>query len=125
MISRLSRLGFHQPFYWNFQLFSWIRNCDFTNVVRDRKTLFDWISDLLNYGTGRNDGCFVVRSFNNEPGINDLCLCLSAGKERLIETLEMGQAFIRAVNSSYNLSLPGGLAFPVAVGAAAQKWIWT
>ena len=49
-----------------------------------------------------------------------VCAFLPA-KERLIETLEMGQAFIRAVNSSYNLSLPGGLAFPVAVGAAAQK----
>ena len=87
-----------------------------TNEVR----LQSYISTLLLYGSGRNDGLFIKAAYEAEEEANALCLALCASKERWQETIELGQAFSRVVNTSYQTVLPDGLAYPVAVGQAAR-----
>lgn len=88
--------------------------------VHDKETLQDWIGFILKHGAGRNDALFVSAAFMGEE-CNDLCLALAPGRERYLETIELGAAFTRTVNSSYELNLPRGLAYPVAVGMAAAR----
>jgi len=89
-------------------------------LVMDAESLRDWIAFVIREGTGRNDALFVKASMHGER-CNNLCLALAAGRERHQETLELGAAFTRAVHSSYGLTLPDGLAYPVAVGMAAAQ----
>ena len=63
----------------------------------------------------------LFRSEKSE-GANDLCLSFCSSKERYKETIELGAAFTRSVNSSYKMKLEHGLAYPVAVGLAARKY---
>jgi len=87
--------------------------------VSDDITLREWIAFLLSNGSGRNDALFVQAAFRGDK-CNDLCLGLASGKERHQELLELGAAFTRIANSVYGLDLPGGMAYPVAVGMAAS-----
>ncbi len=89
-------------------------------LVTDEVSLKSWISTLLSYGSGRNDGIFIKETYKGQEGTNALCLALCASKERWQETAELGQAFVRVVNTSYQTDLPDGLAYPVAVGLAAR-----
>tara|TARA_Y100000588_G_scaffold378425_1_gene458899 strand:+ start:369 stop:1001 length:633 start_codon:yes stop_codon:yes gene_type:complete len=89
-------------------------------VVADPATLVDWVTFILQYGSGRND-IFFLRASHEGENVNQLCVSLSAGSERQIETLELGRAFTTVINKSYGLSLPKGLAYPVAVGMASKQ----
>ena len=89
-------------------------------VVSDPATLTDWVGFILEYGSGRNDSFFLRASHEGED-VNQLCVSLSAGSERQLESLELGRAFTTVINKSYGLSLPKGLAYPVAVGIASKK----
>ena len=53
--------------------------------------------------------------------INDLCLGLSAGHERHLETQQLGRSFTANLNKCYALALPDGLAYPVAIGMASAQ----
>ena len=88
--------------------------------IKDEVSLRSWITTLLQYGSGRNDGLFIKAAYEGVEDTNALCLSLCAGKERCQETTELGKAFIKVVNESYQTNLPEGLAYPVAVGQAAQ-----
>jgi len=90
-------------------------------LITDAASLTSWISCLLAHGSGRNDALFIKAAYEGDEEANALCLALCAGKERWQETLELGQAFCRVVNASYNTGLPDGLAYPIAVGRAAHK----
>lgn len=89
-------------------------------LVIDRQSLNGWISTLLRNGSGRTDLMFIKAAYEGNEEANKLCLALCAGKERLQETIELGQAFRHVVNSSYQTDLSDGLAYPVAVGLAAR-----
>ncbi len=89
-------------------------------MVTDEASLKNWISFLLTHGSGRNDARFIKAAYGGNTDVNALCLALCASKERQQETLELGQSFCRVVNASYDMSLPTGLAYPVAVGKAAK-----
>ena len=89
-------------------------------MICDDKTLQDWIAAPLSHGSGWNDALMIKAAYEGEAGVNALSLKLSAGRERLQETAELGQAFIRAVNASHGVGLPDGLSYPVAIGQAAQ-----
>ena len=89
-------------------------------LITDEVSLQSWISTLLLYGSGRNDGLFIKAAYEAEEEANALCLALCASKERWQETTELGQAFSRVANTSYQTDLPDGLAYPVAVGQAAR-----
>ena len=90
-------------------------------LILDEAGLRSWIATLLLYGSGRNDGLFIKATYKGEEGTNALCLALCASKERWQETTELGQAFGRVINASYQTDLPDGLAYPVAVGLAARS----
>ena len=89
-------------------------------LITDEVSLQSWISTLLLYGSGRNDGLFIKAAYEAEEETNALCLALCTSKERWQETTELGQAFSRVANTSYQTDLPDGLAYPVAVGQAAR-----
>ena len=91
------------------------------NLVKDASSLKSWISSLLCYGSGRNDGLFLKAAYEGVDDANGLCLALCSSKERLRETIELGQAFSRAVRASYNVKLPDRTAYPVAIGMTAQQ----
>ena len=89
-------------------------------LISDEVSLQSWISTLLLYGSGRNDGLFIKAAYEGGEEVNALCLALCASKERWQETTELGQAFSRVANTSYQTGLLDGLAYPVAVGQAAR-----
>lgn len=88
--------------------------------IMDQDSLYDWISSLLSHGTGRNDAIMIKSAYEGLPELNELCLALSASKERYQETTELGHAFCRVFNASHDGNLPEGLAYPVAVGMASK-----
>ena len=83
------------------------------NLVKDAGSLKSWIDTLLSYGSGRNDGLFLKAAYEGFAQANALCLALCGSKERLRETMELGQAFSRVVRASYDVKLPDQLAYPV------------
>ena len=89
-------------------------------LITDGQSLQSWIATLLRHGSGRTDLLFIKAAYEGEQEANALCLALCASKERLQETTELGQAFSRVANTSYQTDLPDGLAYPVAVGLAAR-----
>ena len=89
-------------------------------LITDGQSLQSWIATLLRHGSGRTDLLFIKAAYEGEQEANALCLALCASKERLQETTELGQAFSRVANTSYQTDLPDGLAYPVAVGQAAR-----
>lgn len=97
-------------------------------TITSAQNLQDWLSDLLAFGSGRND-CILLRiayaSDSKQMLIetNDAARAVSASAERLLETQLQGAAFNTTITSIW-----GGeqiaLCYPVAVGiAAAQKRI--
>ena len=91
------------------------------NLVKDAGSLKNWIASLLSYGSGRNDGLFLKAAYEGSAEANDLCLALCGSKERLRETMELGQAFSRVVRVSYDVKLPDRMAYPVAIGMTAKQ----
>ena len=91
------------------------------NLVKDASSLKSWIGALLCHGSGRNDGLFLKAAYEGVDDANGLCLALCSSKERLRETMELGQAFSRVVRASYNVKLPDRTAYPVAIGMTAQQ----
>ena len=85
-------------------------------LITDEVSLQSWLSTLLSYGAGRNDGIFIKETYKGEEGTNALCLALCTSKERWQETVELGQAFGRVVNSSYQTDLPDN------VGLSSGSW---
>ncbi len=90
-------------------------------LVVDAPTLERWIRLVLTHGSGRNDALFITAAYQHIPEANQLCLALSSSKERHLETSELGQAFCHILRASYDIDLPEGLAYPVAVGMAAYQ----
>ena len=91
------------------------------NLVKDARSLKSWIGSLLSHGSGRNDGLFLKAAYEGVDDANGLCLALCGSKERLRETMELGQAFSRVMRASYNVKLPDRTAYPVAIGMTAQQ----
>jgi urease accessory protein len=88
--------------------------------IMDQDSLYNWITSLLSHGSVRNDAIIIKSAHEGVPELNDLSLALSASKERYQETTELGYAFCRLFNTSYDCDLPEGLAYPVAVGIASR-----
>ena len=91
------------------------------NLVKDAGSLKSWIDSLLSYGSGRNDGLFLKAAYEDVSEANALCLALCGSKERLRETMELGQAFSQVVKAGYGVKLPDQTAYPVAVGMTAKQ----
>ncbi len=84
-----------------------------------------WLSDVLEYGSGRND-CILLRAAyacNDATAlaeVNAAALAFAASCERVMETQLQGTAFCETTAAIWGGDL-AGLAYPVAVGAAAAR----
>ncbi len=88
-------------------------------VVCSAATLQDWLSQVLQFGSGLSDAVFVCRS-QEGADLADLCEAMAPSKERLEETRAQGAAFARTVSAI--LPEPVSAApLPVAVGCAARQ----
>jgi urease accessory protein len=94
-------------------------------LVTSRQQLGDWIEGLLLFGSTRNDAILFVAAYQTFPSVEDvaqLAAALSPSKELRTETLNQGEAFLRAVRQAWpELALNvrnGEIALPVAAALA-------
>lgn len=86
--------------------------------------LYQWLSDCLWFGAGRNDAILLAQAYRAEdrPALSelaDLALALAPSAERHLETSAQGAAFAKVTENIWGGDL-AGLPYPVAVGAAAR-----
>jgi urease accessory protein len=93
--------------------------------IANGDTLRTWLADVLAYGSGRNDAILLRhshRAHTNAATLHDiaeLAAALAPSRERRMETLDQGIAFIAAAAAWHPPQLPPRVAYPVAVGALA------
>ncbi len=102
-----------------------------TGEIVDERSLFEWISDFMRLGAGRNDAILLCHSYRAvEDGdvgafidVNDLALALAPSAELHLETSQQGRSFFDATlaawPSSRLIPVEGEVAFPAAIGMAA------
>jgi urease accessory protein len=91
--------------------------------VRDVATLVSWCADLLRHGTGWSDA-ILLRAAHGAAELDAVMEIAAANcscRERRMETMAQGEAFVVAC-APWVTGLPeAGIAYPVAVGAAAAR----
>ncbi len=103
--------------------------------VRDEATLESWLRDALALGFGRNDAILLMAAhravvagdFAALEEANDLALAFAPTRELHLETSQQGRSFLDATLAAWpndrlltvGDALPGPVAYPIAVGAAA------
>ncbi|SFG35884.1 urease accessory protein [Ensifer sp. OV372] len=97
-------------------------------LVSDAGELRNWLEAVISLGYGWNDALLLAESYR---AVNDharlaaaaeLAEALAGGRERHMETMLQGQAFLAAARSWPHPvldALPKSVAYPVAVGAVA------
>lgn len=97
-------------------------------LIVDAGTLADWIETLLIAGAGWNDSVLLAESWRRADAggdlqeIAELAEALAGSKERHMETMLQGEAFLTAAAAWPHPvlgHLPASCAYPVAVGAVA------
>jgi urease accessory protein len=100
--------------------------------IRDAATLVDWLTIVLGAGSGLADACFFIhahralrtRDMAGLAEVAELALAFQPSKERRLETLTQGNAFLLTTEAAWpaaDLALlreawPEAVAYPVAVG---------
>lgn len=103
--------------------------------IGDVATLRDWLSVMMENGSGLSDGIFLVHAHRSADErrekdlreIAELAAAFAPSKERHLETTAQGRAFVDATRAAWpceTLDLltkvwDGPVAYPVAVGVAA------
>ena len=92
--------------------------------VRDESTLREWLEDILERGTGWSDAILLRHAWHAPDAaalaaIAELAAAMGPSRERRQETLDQGDAFLRAAATWGAPQLAGRMAYPVAVGAVA------
>ena len=106
-----------------------------SGAVRDAGTLSGWIADLLQRGSFWCDAVLFKSAYDAAAAGNDaavldiaeLAEALAPSRERHLETMAMGEAFLAAVRAGWPSEMlnrlcnasGGRLAYPVAVGVVA------
>lgn len=96
-----------------------------THDIHDGGTLRDWLEDVIERGSGRNDTVLLRHAHHaadNPRALRDvaaLALATAAGRERHDEALAQGRAFLRAAVCWETPELPDDTPYAVAVGAMA------
>ncbi|MCJ2123078.1 urease accessory protein UreF [Methylobacterium sp. J-077] len=106
-----------------------------TGDVCDEPSLTAWLADVCAHGALRNDLILAAHahraagsdSLDTIVAINDLALALAPSRELHLETSQQGRSFLDATLGAWPCKtfshvaerLPGPVAYPVAVGAAA------
>lgn len=103
--------------------------------VRDAASLEEWLADVLAHGAGRNDAILLAvthRAVTTADGTAlagaaELALALATSRERLLETVTQGNAFVLTVRKTWPTpaldllreTWAGDVAYAVALGVAA------
>ena len=90
--------------------------------VSNREELKKWISDLLEYGSLKNDAILIklVLKGSDPKEINELALALCSASERLSETQLQGGAFCKIMREVWSLEIDE-LTLPIALALAAKN----
>lgn len=97
-------------------------------VIHDRQSLEDWLVDILHEGSGWNDAVLFAESHRiageeaDFTNVAELAEALAGSRERHMETMLQGEAFLSAAKAWPNPvleRLPVQIASPVVVGAIA------
>ena len=90
--------------------------------VSNREELQKWISDLLEYGSLKNDAILIklVLQGSDPKEINELAMALCPASERLLETQLQGSAFCKIMRDVWNLEIDD-LILPIALALAAKN----
>ncbi|MEP7453778.1 urease accessory protein UreF [Phyllobacterium sp. SB3] len=97
-------------------------------LIHNRQSLEDWLVDILHEGSGWNDAVLfaeshrIARAKADFSNVADLAEALAGSRERHMETMLQGEAFLSAAQAWPNPvfdRLPVQIASPVAVGAIA------
>ena len=90
--------------------------------VSNREELQKWISDLLEYGSLKNDAILInlVLQGSDPKEINELAMALCPANERLSETKLQGGAFCKIMGDVWNLEIDN-LTLPIALALAAKN----
>ena len=102
--------------------------------LRRPQAIADWIEDILRGGTGRSDAILFAHAHRaverqDEPALAEaieLARAFQPSRERALESLAQGEAFLRATRAAWPAPAldrltadRGEIAYPVAVGVAA------
>ena len=103
--------------------------------IGDAASLRHWLLDLFEHGSARNDMIIIAAAWRATSqaddralaGVNDLALALAPSRERHLETLSQGNAFVIAARAAFGcaalerlaLLAPDRAAYPVALAVAA------
>jgi urease accessory protein len=92
--------------------------------ITDGDTLRGWLADVLMHGSGRNDAILLRHSHraHDHVALNELAVAIAPSRERRMETLDQGTAFVAAASAWHPPTLPARVAYPVAVGAMAGHY---
>ena len=89
------------------------------NLIKSKEDILEYLKCILKYGSGKNDMILIKYAYQGEE-INDLALSLCPTKERKIESIEMGNAFRKVLEDSWNYKIQENTAYPISVGKAAK-----
>ena len=89
------------------------------DLIKSKEDILDYLKSVLKHGTGKNDIILIKHSYLGEE-LNELALSLCPSKERKIESIEMGNAFRKVLEDSWNYKIQENTAYPVSVGKAAK-----
>lgn len=90
-------------------------------LITDGISLQDWVSDLMEHGSLRNDAVLLNLAYADPDSkrVDAVACAFAASRERLVETDLQGAAFCDTVRDVWGLEL-GWLCYPVAVGRVAR-----
>ena len=90
--------------------------------VSNREELQKWISDLLEYGSLKNDAILIklVLQGSDPKEINEIAMALCPASERLSETQLQGSAFCKIMREVWSLEIDE-LTLPIALALAAKN----
>ncbi|WP_189640407.1 urease accessory protein UreF [Paramylibacter ulvae] len=91
--------------------------------VHDADSLQIWLSDVLQYGAGRNDAILLAHAYRAAgdalEALSDLAIALSPSVERHLETTAQGAAFSKVTSAVTGREI-SAMPLPVALGVAAR-----
>ncbi len=93
--------------------------------VTDASDTQEWIADVVQHGSGRNDCVFLASAYSAKTradlaAADQTARAFCASSERLLETRLLGEAFCGVTADVWAMEIES-LTYPVAVGYAAQR----
>lgn len=99
-----------------------------SGAIRNTEGLQDWLSAMIGHGQSWNDAVLLAEAYRcvedqeKLTALSELAEAMSGGRERHLEVMSLGEAFLAAAAAWPHPALEalaGRAAYPVAVGAVA------